>query len=205
MEEGRLTDNVGRTVDFKNAIVILTTNVGAETVVQNDDMSNVFGRFGKKDEELDYNDMQKRLKSQMEKVFRPEFLNRLDDIIVFRKLNKKDLKQIVDLELAKVAKRLKEKALTLIVTDEAKDFLIEKGTSTEYGARPLRRAIEQNLEDALSEALLRGEFHGKDVITIRVSDGPEKSLVFDSTMTDVVPAPAAVPPAPAEEVPAAAN
>ena len=106
----------------------------------------------------------------MEKVFRPEFLNRVDDIIVFRGLTEKDLKQIVDMELAKVAKRLKEKGLTLDVTDEAKEFLIEKGTNTDYGARPLRRAIENLLEDPLSEDLLRGTFVGADTIMVR-ADG----------------------------------
>ena len=188
MEEGRLTDNVGRTVDFRNSIVIMTTNVGAETIVSSGSLTDVFGRYAKKNEEVGYTDMQKSLKSQMEKVFRPEFLNRLDDIIVFRQLNKADLKQIVDLELSKVAKRLTDKGLTLIVTDEAKDLLIEKGTSLDYGARPLRRAIEQHLEDTMSESLLRGEFAGKDVLTVRVGEvGGEKQLVFDSTTTAEAP------------------
>jgi ATP-dependent Clp protease ATP-binding subunit ClpC len=160
----------------------MTTNIGAETIVSSDDLSSVFGKYTKKSEEVGYSDMQKKLKAQMEKVIRPEFLNRLDDIIVFRQLNKTDLKQIVDLELSKVAKRLVDKGLTLVVTDEAKDFLIEKGTSLDYGARPLRRAIEQHLEDTLSESLLRGEFAGKDVLTVRVgTDEKDKKLVFDAT------------------------
>ncbi|HEY2787157.1 MAG TPA: ATP-dependent Clp protease ATP-binding subunit [Fimbriiglobus sp.] len=190
MEEGRLTDNVGRTVDFRNSIVIMTTNVGAETIVSSGSLTDVFGRYAKKNEEVGYADMQKSLKAQMEKVFRPEFLNRLDDIIVFRQLNKADLKQIVDLELSKVAKRLTDKGLTLTVTDEAKDFLIEKGTSTEYGARPLRRAIEQNLEDTLADSLLRGEFAGRDVLTVKVGEeNGEKRLVFDATASAEAPAP----------------
>ena len=126
--------------------------------------------------------MKEMLKKEMEKNFRPEFLNRVDDIIVFRSLTKDDLKHIIDIELAKVRKRLKEKGLALILTDEAKEFLIEKGTSLEFGARPLRRAIEHLLEDPLAEDLLRGTFDGKDTITVRVStEGEEKKLAFEAT------------------------
>jgi ATP-dependent Clp protease ATP-binding subunit ClpC len=189
MEEGRLTDNVGRTVDFKNTILIMTTNIGAETIVSQDDMSAPWLKGVKKNEEASYQDMQKKLRGRMEKEFKPEFLNRLDEIIVFRKLMQADLKAIVDMELAKVSKRLAEKGMKLIVTDEAKDLLIEKGSSTEYGARPLRRAIEQNLEDMLAEELLKGTFHGADTITVKVtSEGDDKKLSFDAN----VPVPAAV-------------
>jgi ATP-dependent Clp protease ATP-binding subunit ClpC len=120
----------------------------------------------------------------MEKNFRPEFLNRLDDIIVFRGLTNEDLKRIIDIELAKVCKRLAEKNLKLNLTDEAKQFLIEKGSNREYGARPLRRAIEQNLEDPLSEDLLRGNFNGKDQINVVVrEENGEKKLTFESVNT----------------------
>ncbi|MFM8271194.1 MAG: ATP-dependent Clp protease ATP-binding subunit, partial [Gemmata sp.] len=115
MEEGRLTDNVGRVVDFKNTILIMTTNIGAETIVAQDDMTSAFTKGIKKDTESSYQDMQKKLKGRMEKEFRPEFLNRLDDIIVFRSLTKDDLKQIVNMELGKVAKRLQEKGIKLVV------------------------------------------------------------------------------------------
>jgi ATP-dependent Clp protease ATP-binding subunit ClpC len=129
----------------------------------------------------------------MGKVFRPEFLNRLDDTIVFRKLEHKDLKQIVDMELAKVTKRLKEKALKLVVSEDAKDFIIEKGSSLEMGARPLRRAVEQHLEDAMADALLRGDFAGKETVTVILVDGEdgEKKLGFESAEaapTEAVPA-----------------
>ena len=178
MEEGRLTDNVGRTIDFKNTILIMTTNIGAEQITG----KAGFG-FGKKDEETTYERMKEVLKQVMEGTFRPEFLNRVDDIIVFRSLNKADMKNIIDIELAKVIKRLKEKNLALILTEEAKDLLIEKGYSPEFGARPLRRAIEHLLEDPLAEELLKGNFQGKDVITVRVHevDG-EKKLLFDATV-----------------------
>ncbi len=181
MEEGRLTDNVGRVVDFKNTVLILTTNVGAEQIITPDDLSAVFTKGFAKTNEVSYQDMKKKLLEQMGKVFRPEFLNRLDDTIVFRALTKENLKQIVDMELTKVSKRLKEKDLILEVTDEAKDFMIEKGSSLDYGARPLRRAVEQHLEDAMSEALLRGEFVGKSKVIVKVGEeAGEKKLVFDT-------------------------
>src|SRR5437762_1773399 len=178
MEEGRLTDNVGRTIDFKNTILIMTTNIGAEQIVGRD----AFG-FTKKDAAASYEKMKAMLKQEMEQNFRPEFLNRVDDIIVFRSLTKDDLKEIIDIELAKVTKRLKEKSLALVMTDEAKELIIEKGTNMEFGARPLRRAIEHFLEDPLAEDLLRGAFTGKDTITVRVTqaEGGEKKLTFDAT------------------------
>src|SRR5207244_10824863 len=146
MEEGRLTDNVGRTIDFKNAILIMTTNIGAEQIVGRDP----FG-FTKKDAAAGYEKMKAMLKSEMERNFRPEFLNRVDDIIVFRSLTDEDMSLIIDIELGKVVKRLKDKNFTLVMTAEAKQLLIEKGTNKEFGARPLRRAIEHHLEDPLSE------------------------------------------------------
>ncbi|MFO0808386.1 MAG: ATP-dependent Clp protease ATP-binding subunit [Gemmataceae bacterium] len=183
MEEGRLTDNVGRVIDFKNTILIMTTNIGAEQIVGRDS----FG-FQKKDAAASYDKMKQMLKQEMERNFRPEFLNRVDDIIVFRSLQADDLKAIIDIELKKVTKRLKEKGLDLVMTDEAKQFLIEKGTSLEFGARPLRRAIEHNLEDPLSEDLLRGVFVGKDTITVTVvgTEG-ERKLAFESTAKEAAP------------------
>jgi ATP-dependent Clp protease ATP-binding subunit ClpC len=177
MEEGRLTDNVGRTIDFKNTILIMTTNIGAAEITG----KTGFG-FGKKDEQTTYEKMKETLKGVMEQTFRPEFLNRVDDIIVFRSLNKPDMRNIIDIELAKVIKRLKEKNLKLVLTDEAKDLLIDKGYSPEFGARPLRRAIEHLLEDPLAEELLKGGFANKETITVRVHevDG-EKKLSFDAT------------------------
>ncbi len=177
MEEGRLTDNVGRVVDFKNTIIIMTTNVGAEQITG----KAGFG-FGKRDEEATYEKMKEVLKQVMEASFRPEFLNRVDDIIVFRSLNRPDMKHIIDIELSKVIKRLKEKGLTLVLSDEAKELLIEKGYSPEFGARPLRRAIEHSLEDPLAERLLMGAFQGKDTITVKVVevDG-NKKLDFEMT------------------------
>ncbi len=178
MEEGRLTDNVGRVVDFKNSILIMTTNIGAEEITGR----QPFGFPRGNSEEATYESMKAKLKDAMKNSFRPEFLNRVDDIIVFRGLGKDDIKQIIDIELSKVMKRLEEKGLKLVLTEEAKELLIVEGYSTEYGARPLRRAIEHLLEDPLSEDLLRGTFHGKDTITVRVTEeGGKKRLAFDAT------------------------
>jgi ATP-dependent Clp protease ATP-binding subunit ClpC len=177
MEEGRLTDNVGRTIDFKNTILIMTTNIGAEQIIG----KTSFGFVGKKDEASNYQKMKETLKDEMTKNFRPEFLNRVDDVIVFRSLTHEDLKHIIDIELSKVSKRLAEKGLELVLTDEAKEYLIKNGTNTEYGARPLRRAIEGHLEDPLAEDLLRGHFEGKDKIIVKVSEG---KLFFESTASE---------------------
>jgi len=127
--------------------------------------------------------MKETLKGEMEKTFRPEFLGRLDDIIVFRSLTQEDLKKIIDIELAKVRKRLKDKNLALEMTDQAKELLIQKGSSLDFGARPLRRAIENLLEDPLAEKLLRGEFNGKTTIIARVreDEAGEKHLDFEAT------------------------
>jgi ATP-dependent Clp protease ATP-binding subunit ClpC len=185
MEEGRLTDSFGRTIDFKNTILIMTTNIGAEQIAANESLGGIFKTGLKKNEEASYADMKKRLKGEMEKNFRPEFLNRVDDIIVFRSLRDVDLKQIVDMELSKVIKRLKDKGFALAISDEAKDLLIEKGTSLEYGARPLRRAIENMLEDPLAEDLLRGAFVGKDTIQVKVTgEGDEKKLLIEGVTAD---------------------
>ncbi|MCH8967395.1 MAG: ATP-dependent Clp protease ATP-binding subunit, partial [Planctomycetes bacterium] len=173
MEEGRLTDSFGRHVDFKNVILIMTSNVGAHRITHQD----TFG-FTKRDTDITYTKMKDVLKLELEDHFRPEFLNRLDEIIVFHKLNHEDLLLIVDLELNKLAGRLKERGFDLELTQGAKDFLIENGTDEKFGARPLRRAIEHHLEDALSESMLRGDFAGKNKIVVSAkedSEGEEKT------------------------------
>jgi ATP-dependent Clp protease ATP-binding subunit ClpC len=186
MEEGRLTDNVGRTIDFKNTILIMTTNIGAEQIAGRQEFGII--ATARRNEEATYEGMKQKLKAEMERNFRPEFLNRVDDVIVFRSLTKENLKRIIDIELGKVCKRLAEKNLTLVLTEEAKDFLIEKGTSLDYGARPLRRAIEHYLEDPLAEDLLHGLFAGKDTITVRTKEeNGEKKLFFEATTTSSAP------------------
>jgi ATP-dependent Clp protease ATP-binding subunit ClpC len=174
MEEGRLTDSFGRNVDFRNTILIMTTNAGAEAIKN----ESAFG-FQKPTDDASYESMKARVQEQIEKVFRPEFLNRVDDTIVFRHLTQEDLGDVIEMELKKVRSRLEEKGLKLVLSPEAKKFLIRKGSNLDFGARPLRRAIENFVEDPLSEELLKGEFQGMDTITIEVKEvGDKKQLFF---------------------------
>jgi ATP-dependent Clp protease ATP-binding subunit ClpA len=255
MEEGRLTDSFGRNVDFRNTILIMTTNAGAEAIKNETSMVmptppkrfSIDGKFeveleqklvsaelkqafkeqaeslddgdlsvvvidpakqwritvaGKKLEtkylitkhkdgglrvrkgdDFSYESMKERVTERIERVFRPEFLNRVDDLVVFRHLTRSDLKRVIDIELKKVRERLSERGLALNLTDEAKEYLIDKGSNTDFGARPLRRAIENYIEDPLSEELLKGEFQGKDTIVVDVKKvGEAKQLVFEGTV-----------------------
>ncbi|HUO07620.1 MAG TPA: ATP-dependent Clp protease ATP-binding subunit [Phycisphaerae bacterium] len=178
MEEGRLTDNVGRIIDFKNTILIMTSNIGAELI-----KSGGMQKFGipiKKTIDENFDDMKKGLLREVEKFFRPEFINRLDDTIIFKPLSKENLYNIIDIEIKKMSKRLSEQGIRLELAQEARDFLIEKGYNPDFGARPLRRAIEQHIEDALSESILRGEFKGVDLVRIN-RDGDK--LKFESVNT----------------------
>jgi ATP-dependent Clp protease ATP-binding subunit ClpC len=166
MEDGRLTDSFGRRVDFRNTVLIMTSNIGAEVIRSSGGLG-----FRKRSDELDYATMKKQLMDEVDKHFRPEFLNRVDDIIVFRSLSRADLEQIVSLELDKVRERLAVRDMELVTTDEAIDLLIEKGYSPEFGARPLRRAIERHIEDRLSEQILAGQFLPGEIV-VR-ADGDE--------------------------------
>ncbi len=182
MEEGRLTDSFGRQVDFRNTILILTTNAGADAIKN----ESAFG-FQKPDGDASYESMKSRVMDSIQRVFRPEFLNRLDDTIIFRHLNKEDLKKVIDFEMTKVLQRLHERGLELLMTDEAKEFIIKQGSDLDYGARPLRRAIEQRIEDPLAEELLRGTFEGKNTITVEAikdSDGKITRLDFKGEVRD---------------------
>ncbi len=180
LEEGHLTDSFGRKVDFKNTIIIMTTNIGASVITQ----GSGFG-FQKQDAETSYDRMKERLMQEIEREFRPEFIGRLDEVVVFRQLSKENLKAIVDIELAKVRERLSEKGYKLILTDEAREFIIEKGGAVEYGARPLRRAVENYIEDPLSENLLQGVFQGSNTINVTVKEvGDKKQLDFIPANTD---------------------
>ncbi len=165
MEEGRLTDSFGRHVDFKNVILIMTSNIGADMIKNQGGMG-----FVKATGEETYEQMKERLMAIVERHFRPEFLNRLDDIIVLRHLTRGDLREIVDLEFSYVANRLRDRGITVELSGEAKEFLIDKGYSPEFGARPLRRAIENHVEDPLAEELLRGDFKEGSRIIVRVQD-----------------------------------
>jgi ATP-dependent Clp protease ATP-binding subunit ClpC len=172
MDEGRLTDSFGRGIDFKNVILIMTSNIGAELIKN----QGGFG-FGKKSPDSTYEKMKEILSKEVERHFRPEFLNRVDDTIVFKPLTREDLTTIVEYELNKVFKRLTEHGLKLELTPATKEFLIDKGYNPEFGARPLRRAIEHYIEDPLSEAMLAGQFRGKNLVKIDVQD--EEHLKFE--------------------------
>jgi ATP-dependent Clp protease ATP-binding subunit ClpC len=180
MEEGHLTDSFGRKVDFKNTIVIMTTNIGASSISQ----GSSFG-FQKSDEDTSYDRMKERLMAEIEREFKPEFIGRLDEVVVFRQLTRENLKAIVDIELSKVRERLAEKGLALVLTDEAREFIIDKGGAVEYGARPLRRAVENYIEDPLSENLLQGVFQGSNTITVTVKEvGDKKQLEFEPSQQE---------------------
>jgi ATP-dependent Clp protease ATP-binding subunit ClpC len=190
MEEGRLTDSFGRHVDFKNVVMIMTSNIGADLIKGGVQPFGLQARGKGQADEQSYQKMKDTLMKEIERYFRPEFIGRLDDVIVFRPLNKSHLEKIVDLELKKVTKRLTDHGLKIELTEEAREFLIEKGTNTDFGARPLRRAIEQHVEDPLSEDILRGSFKGKDLIRISVKqgEGQEKHLFFDAVASEGSPA-----------------
>lgn len=164
LEEGELTDAHGHRVDFRNTLIIMTSNVGAEQLSRGSLGFALHTTAG--DESLAYQELQQKLLGQLQRRFRPEFINRVDSIVVFRPLNHEDLQAIVDLEIAKVRARLLENALDLSLTPAAQAWLVEHGYSDEYGARPLRRLIQQELETPLSEALLAGRFHAGDTVVV---------------------------------------
>jgi ATP-dependent Clp protease ATP-binding subunit ClpC len=166
LEEGKLTDNTGRVVDFRNTIILLTSNVGSETLKKN----NVIG-FGAAKDDTNYEKMREKTLDEAKKSFRPEFLNRLDDVIVFRQLAKPDLITILGLEVNKVMERLKHKNIQLVLDDKATDFLVEKGFDPQYGARPMRRSVEKHLEDPLAEELLRGNLNPGEPVQVSAADG----------------------------------
>ena len=187
MEEGRLTDSFGRHVDFRNVVMIMTSNLGSELIKGGGPEFGLRPKGKGVTEERNYQQIKDTVMKEIERHFRPEFIGRLDDVIVFRPLSRTNLEVIVEFELRKVMKRLTDHGLRIEITQEAKDFLIDKGTSTDFGARPLRRAIEQHVEDPLSEDILRGNFKNKDLIKITVVtptvEGQEKHLFFESLKT----------------------
>ena len=182
LEEGKLTDNVGRVISFRNTVILMTSNVGAETIKKQSTLG-----FSPISDENSYEKMREKIMDEAKRVFRPEFLNRLDDIIVFRSLTKPDLIEILDLEIAKVVERLKRKNLKIELDDKAKDFLVEKGYDPTYGARPMRRAVERFLEDPMAEEILRGNLHDNDPIKVSVGEG--KLTFSQKAATDALSSP----------------
>ncbi len=167
LEEGKLTDSQGRSVDFRNTIILLTSNLGADKAKPGATIG-----FTNAGGEVVYDKMREQILEESKRVFRPEFLNRLDDVIVFRPLARTDLVKVLDLEITKVLVRLKGKNINMVLDDKARNFLVEKGHNPEYGARPMRRAVERYLEDPLAEEILRGTLHDGD--PVQVSADAEK-------------------------------
>jgi ATP-dependent Clp protease ATP-binding subunit ClpC len=181
LEEGKLTDSLGRVVNFRNTIILMTSNVGSDTLRK----SSTLG-FAPITDEASYEKARVRVLEEAKKTFRPEFLNRLDDLIVFRSFTKPDLIQILSLEVEKVLERLRKKNLRLELDEKAKDFLVEKGYDPQYGARPMRRAVERFFEDPLAEEILKGALHEGDLILVTAD---KDKLIFNqkAATQDAVP------------------
>jgi ATP-dependent Clp protease ATP-binding subunit ClpC len=173
MEEGHLSDARGRKVDFRNSIIVMTSNIGADVIKKNSALGFQLKRDEESEERLSYEEMRKKLTESLKKVFRPEFINRVDSVVVFRALNKEDIQNIVKLELDKVSGRLLEHALTLTASEEALALLADMGYDAEFGARPLRRIIQQKVEDPLSDLVLAGEFGEGASVLIDVGEAGE--------------------------------
>jgi ATP-dependent Clp protease ATP-binding subunit ClpC len=190
MEEGHLSDARGRKVDFRNALIVMTSNVGAEMIKRQSALGFALKRDEETEEKQAYDEMRKKLMDSLRRVFRPEFINRVDNVVVFRALNKQDIEQIVMLEINKVAQRLEEHSIQLNATPEALDLLAEQGYDPEMGARPLRRVIQQKIEDPLSDALLSGDFVDGDNIMVEVEDG---KVVLHRSESEIKQPPEALP------------
>jgi ATP-dependent Clp protease ATP-binding subunit ClpC len=171
MEEGHLSDARGRTVDFRNALIVMTSNLGAELIKRQDRLGFVVKQEEGEEEKLAYDEMRKKLTDALKREFRPEFVNRVDSVMVFHALNMEQITEIVDLELDKVVERLRDHQIQLDTTDEARKLLAELGYDPDMGARPLRRVIQNKVEDQLSDDLLAGIFQDGDRILIDAADG----------------------------------
>jgi ATP-dependent Clp protease ATP-binding subunit ClpC len=170
MEEGHLSDAKGQKVDFRNAIIIMTTNIGADLIKRQSGLGFSLTFDEVLEEEMEYKDMQKKLMEALKRNFRPEFINRLDSVIVFRSLNRKDIRQIVLLEIDKVTELLDEQQIKLIPTEAALDYLAELGYDPEMGARPVRRVITQEVEEKLSDELLAKRFKSGDTVQVDLEE-----------------------------------
>ena len=175
LEEGRLTDAQGRVVDFKNTVIIMTTNLGSRDVSK----GQTLGFAADNDTESAYDRMKAKVQQELKQHFRPEFLNRIDDIVVFHQLSREEIVQIVDLMIDKLDARLKDKDMAIELTSAAKSLLAERGYDPVLGARPLRRTIQREIEDPLSEKMLFGDLKpGEIVIVDAVGEGPTSEFTF---------------------------
>ncbi len=173
MEEGHLSDARGHKVDFRNAIIVMTSNIGADMIKRQTSLGFSLQRDAAEEEKSSYDEMRKKLLDSLRRVFRPEFINRVDSVVVFRSLSREDIRQIVSLELDKVAQRLQDHAIQLHASQAALDQLAQEGYDPEMGARPLRRVIQNKIEDRLSDSFLGGEFHNGDQVLIDVNEAGE--------------------------------
>jgi ATP-dependent Clp protease ATP-binding subunit ClpC len=164
LDEGHLTDNYGRVIDFKNTVIIMTSNLGARDITKGKALG-----FHSRDDATAYETMQHKVKEEIERAFNPEFLNRVDDVIVFHPLSRDQIGEIVHIMLKEVRTRLGEEDIKLRLDDPAVAFLVENGYNEQFGARPLRRAIQRFLEDPLSEKILTGEFSPGDEVAVNVA------------------------------------
>jgi len=178
LEEGMITDSQGRKIDFRNTIIIITSNVGASTIKRQTSLG--FGAIGSAEDGADYESMREKILTESKGYFKPEFLNRLDELCVFHLLEKKDLRSIVDLEIGKLKARLAEKGIGITLNDTARDFIIEKGYDADYGARPMRRAVERYLEDPLADSILRADIEDGDTVKVGFSK-KNKELTFKTS------------------------
>ena len=168
LDDGRLTDSHGRTVDFKNCVIIMTSNIGARLITDKKHLG--FSGENNNQTEKEYENTKKEVITELKKGFRPEFINRIDEIIVFHKLTVKELEEIVDIMLNEIKKRISDKNIKLEIDKKAKELIIKKGTDTNYGARPLRRAIQTMIEDKLAEEILDGNLKSGDIAKITAKD-----------------------------------
>ncbi len=182
MEEGHLSDAKGHQVDFRNAIIIMTSNVGAETIQRGPNLGFAFQRDSGAQEDADYKEMRKKLLDELKRKFRPEFINRVDSIIVFRELSQEDIHQIVDIVLERVNDRLVEYGLRVEASDSAKSWLSKEGYDPQFGARPLRRVIQTEVEDRLSDAVLAGRFKDGDTVLVDVDE--DENIILSKSESD---------------------
>ncbi|MBV9808609.1 MAG: ATP-dependent Clp protease ATP-binding subunit, partial [Solirubrobacterales bacterium] len=193
LEDGRLTDAQGRTVDFRHCIVIMTSNIGASEIARNTPLG-----FAVSDDDtgITYDDMKTRIMGELKKVFRPEFLNRIDEVIVFHKLAKDEIKEIVELLLRRIRESMAERELQLELSEPAKDMLVDKGWDPAMGARPLRRAIQRYVEDPLADFVLRSQVPSGSTVKVdwpTGEDGGEPPADADVKLTVIEPAPKPTP------------
>jgi ATP-dependent Clp protease ATP-binding subunit ClpC len=180
LEDGQLTDAQGRSVDFKNVVIIMTSNVGAQTINKTQSLG-----FGGGEEGLSYKEMKGRVTSELRKIFRPELLNRIDEIIVFHKLEREQMREIIEVQVKRFRKQLAEREVTVEFTTEALDKLAEEGYDPAFGARPLRRVLQRMIEDPMSEMILKGEIPNGSKVTVEPNDKSSDDIAEDESIVDI--------------------